>query len=286
MSRSAATWSVVCLTLVFSAGVWADPAVPTQPSYQPTDTCENQLPGDANGDGIIDREDVIFLFEFLCDGGPAPTVPANGDPNGDCVVDSLDLDYLMDALAYGGPAPVTCTCDQPMVGACYVNYCIYQHPGDVNGDGAVNIGDAAYLGSFLNHGGSLSVPLANLDVNGDCIVNLEDYSCLISIGIPEFPCRVNCTCIFPALELPCGGAMSGDANNDGQYNVGDAVYIVNYVFRNGPAPVPYAVFSGDPNGDCRVNVGDAVFMINRVFSFGPAPVDCYTWLNRCGSPVH
>jgi hypothetical protein len=282
MSRSTIIWSAVCLVLAFAAGAWADPLVPAQPA----DTCENQLPGDADGNGVIDREDVMYLFAFLCDGGPAPAVLANGDPNGDCIIDSLDVDYLMDALAYGGPDPVTCTCEQPAVGACYVNYCVYQHPGDVNGDGNVNVGDAAYLGSYLYHGGSLSVPLANLDVNGDCVINLDDYTCLISIGIPEFPCRVNCTCIFPALELPCGGEKIGDANNDDKLNVGDAVYIVNYIFRGGSAPTPYIIYSGDPNGDCKVSIGDAVLIVNYVVLGTPMPVSCETWLSRCGSPVH
>jgi len=31
---------------------------------------------------------------------------------------------------------------------------------------------------------------------------------------------------------------SGDPNGDGSCNVGDAVYIITYVFKNGPPPVP------------------------------------------------
>ncbi|MCP4566944.1 MAG: hypothetical protein GY841_05120, partial [FCB group bacterium] len=31
--------------------------------------------------------------------------------------------------------------------------------------------------------------------------------------------------------------ICGDANSDGALNVGDAVYMINYVFKNGPAPV-------------------------------------------------
>lgn len=67
--------------------------------------------------------------------------------------------------------------------------------------------------------------------------------------------------------------LCGDANGDGDINVGDAVYIINYVFRDGPPPDPLAI--GDANGDGAANVGDAVYLINYVFKNGPAPAaDC------------
>jgi hypothetical protein len=62
----------------------------------------------------------------------------------------------------------------------------------------------------------------------------------------------------------------GDANDDGDSNVGDAVYIINYVFKGGAAPP--CMNEGDANGDCNVNVGDAVYVINFVFKGGAAPV--------------
>jgi hypothetical protein len=62
---------------------------------------------------------------------------------------------------------------------------------------------------------------------------------------------------------------NGDANDDVRVNVGDAVFLINYVFKNGPAPNPLA--AGDANCDHRVNVADAVKIINHVFKSGPAP---------------
>lgn len=61
----------------------------------------------------------------------------------------------------------------------------------------------------------------------------------------------------------------GDANGDGQTNVGDAVTMINYIFKGGTAPVPLA--AGDANCDGQSNVGDAVFLIAYVFKGGPAP---------------
>jgi len=63
--------------------------------------------------------------------------------------------------------------------------------------------------------------------------------------------------------------ICGDANGDGDLNVGDAVYLINFVFKGGPAPDPVCV--GDANGDTDTNVGDAVYLINYVFKSGPAP---------------
>ena len=64
---------------------------------------------------------------------------------------------------------------------------------------------------------------------------------------------------------------SGDANSDESINVGDAVWMINYVFKSGPPPPCYG--EGDANGDCALNVGDAVYLINYVFKSGPPP-DC------------
>ncbi len=61
----------------------------------------------------------------------------------------------------------------------------------------------------------------------------------------------------------------GDANGDKAVNVGDAVYVINYIFKSGPAPTPLA--AGDANCDHAVNVGDAVYVVNYIFKGGPAP---------------
>jgi hypothetical protein len=76
----------------------------------------------------------------------------------------------------------------------------------------------------------------------------------------------------------------GDANADGLANVGDAVYLINFVFKHGNAPVtPRA---GDINGDCSLNVGDIVYMINYIFKGGPPPkVGCATAQRQAVSPA-
>jgi len=76
--------------------------------------------------------------------------------------------------------------------------------------------------------------------------------------------------------------IPGDANGDGQVNIGDGVYIVSAVFKWGPVCTPYPSCSGDANHDCRTNIADAVYIISYVFNSGAAPVDCDTWHTTCG----
>ncbi len=81
------------------------------------------------------------------------------------------------------------------------------------------------------------------------------------------------------LQAPEAGAvirtiwqsfMCGDANGDRTVNIGDAVYVINYIFKGGPQPTPLKD-AGDANCDHAVNVGDAVYVINYIFKGGPAP---------------
>jgi hypothetical protein len=65
---------------------------------------------------------------------------------------------------------------------------------------------------------------------------------------------------------------NGDANRDDQVNVGDAVFLISYVFTGGEAPYPE--LAGDANCDHQTNVGDAVYVISYVFSGGNKPCCC------------
>lgn len=66
------------------------------------------------------------------------------------------------------------------------------------------------------------------------------------------------------------GHIPGDANSDLALNVGDAVFLVNYIFRDGDGPNPAPV--GDANGDAIVNLGDAVYLIHYLFRGGQPPI--------------
>jgi len=63
------------------------------------------LLGDANGDGVINSADVVYLINYLFKGGPAPDPLDAGDVNCDGEINSADVVYLIDYLFKGGPPP-------------------------------------------------------------------------------------------------------------------------------------------------------------------------------------
>ncbi|MGB2989234.1 MAG: fibronectin type III domain-containing protein [Candidatus Zixiibacteriota bacterium] len=63
--------------------------------------------------------------------------------------------------------------------------------------------------------------------------------------------------------------VPGDANGDNSVNVGDVVYLVSYLYRNGPAPLPED--AGDANCDGTINVGDVVYLVSYLYRGGPPP---------------
>src|SRR5574341_59946 len=67
-------------------------------------------------------------------------------------------------------------------------------------------------------------------------------------------------------------AIAGDANGSGGTpNLTDIVYLVNFVFKGGPAPNPPC--RGDENASGgSANLSDIVYLVNYVFKGGPAPV--------------
>jgi hypothetical protein len=88
-----------------------------------------------------------------------------------------------------------------------------------------------------------------------------------------------------ALDIVVGGlegevvvllaarCVPGNANGYGDpaVDIDDLVYLINYVFGGGPAPIPL-LCCGNANGSGDVDIDDIVYLINYVFSGGPAPI--------------
>lgn len=64
--------------------------------------------------------------------------------------------------------------------------------------------------------------------------------------------------------------LRGDANGDAKLTVADAIYLINYLFKGGPLPIP-GLWTGDVNCDGKVTVADVVYLINYLFKGGPSP---------------
>lgn len=63
--------------------------------------------------------------------------------------------------------------------------------------------------------------------------------------------------------------LRGDANGDGVINIGDVVYLINYLYRGNPPPDPE--WTGDANCDGIINIGDVVYLINYLYRGGSPP---------------
>jgi hypothetical protein len=66
--------------------------------------------------------------------------------------------------------------------------------------------------------------------------------------------------------------LRGDANGDGVISVGDAIYLLNYLFRGDTPPDPWE--AGDANCDGDLTVGDAIYLLNYLFR-GDSPPGCF-----------
>jgi hypothetical protein len=69
--------------------------------------------------------------------------------------------------------------------------------------------------------------------------------------------------------LPCCD-LAGDASNNGNVNVIDVTYLINYLYKGGAKPICSA--EGDANGNGIINVQDITSLINYLYKHGAAPI--------------
>lgn len=84
----------------------------------------------------------------------------------------------------------------------------------------------------------------------------------------------------PRGDIDTPGPVQGIP--DGKISVADLIYLIRYVYSDGPAPTPFE-WLADMNGagfgmpDGRVTPADVVFLINYLFRYGPAPTQTGAW---------
>ena len=163
--------------------------------------------------------------------------------------------------------------------------------GDVDGDGVLIVTGETHLGNgekkvfYLNH-----YPAHSLEkvISDDDTLSLNEYCYNLASGwISVAPAPLS-QIVFdyhysykPDLGVSNWDVSNyvfkniapiyiwGDANGDGAVDIADVVLIINYLFLNGPPPIPLP--SGDPNNDCIINVADLVYLLNYLFAGGPVP---------------
>ncbi|MBN1422546.1 MAG: FG-GAP repeat protein [Planctomycetes bacterium] len=70
----------------------------------------------------------------------------------------------------------------------------------------------------------------------------------------------------------------GDVNADGLHDLGDAVFVLNYLFASGPAPG--CLKAADVNDDGGLDLADPIYDLTYLFAFGPAPAEPF---DACGA---
>ncbi len=80
-----------------------------------------------------------------------------------------------------------------------------------------------------------------------------------------------CNVTFRVCEkFPC---LRGDANGDSTVNALDETYLINFLYKGGPAPATcQGTNLGDANNSGSVNAVDVTFLINYLYKGGAAPV--------------
>ncbi len=120
----------------------------------------------------------------------------------------------------------------------------------INGpSGPERVGDAVYNSKFFchdNYGFAHFAEYWNMFT-----YNLYGDPSLVREGVSQFVC--------------------GDCNNDNIIDVADVIHLLNYLYKNGPAPDPPE--SGDCNCDEIIDLGDAIHLINYLFKQGPSPCE-------------
>lgn len=65
--------------------------------------------------------------------------------------------------------------------------------------------------------------------------------------------------------------LLGDVNIDRKIDLGDVVYLINFLYKSGPAP--YILILGDTNRDGAVELGDLVLLISFLYQGGSPPTE-------------
>ena len=83
-----------------------------------------------------------------------------------------------------------------------------------------------------------------------------DYTCYITVNVPEV----------------CPITTPGDVTGEGNITTGDIIYMVNFVFKAGPDPVPCQA-AADMDCSGGISPADIIYLVNTIFKAGPAPCD-------------
>jgi outer membrane protein assembly factor BamB len=169
------------------------------------------------------------------------------------------------------------------------NVSILKNNGDGTFQSAVNYGagDGPISAFCADLDGDIDLDLAVADYFSDSVSILKNngdgtFETKVDYGVGDFPHSVFCADLDGDHDLDLAVAnlesdnvsillniRRGDCTGDRVIDISDVVFLINYLFINGPAPAPLPV--GDVNCDGVVDASDVVYLINYLFINGPAP---------------
>ncbi|UCD94658.1 MAG: hypothetical protein JSU69_00990 [Candidatus Zixiibacteriota bacterium] len=90
---------------------------------------------------------------------------------------------------------------------------------------------------------------------------------------PFFPCPQTDPGLHVSVELSVANdpPILGDSDHNGSIQLIDVIYIINYLYKDGPAPFPSDEVS-DVDGNARINILDAGYIIKYLYANGPEPI--------------
>ncbi len=175
------------------------------------------------------------------------------NPNTNSVIDSI--------LIGGTPNSVSIAWDRTA----------YLSAGGFSGNGLVYTFDSQTSTILRGEANPILVDLGATDVlvdkSGFCYV-----ACFSSATVQKIDASGNILDAFSVGDGPASLSIFdprkiGDVNGDGNIQLSDIIFMVNFIFKGGIAPDPPAF--GDLNCDGKVNLGDIIYLVNFVFKGGP-----------------
>ena len=131
--------------------------------------------------------------------------------------------------------------------------------------------DSSFFFLAPGSGAVLTIYFTVLDSANNAPVSVEfattgGYSSVISVPCGAYtpPTLINGSLAIYCCSLP------GDANSGGDVDVGDATFIVSYIFAGGQIPPCLGQADADGGGD--INIFDVTYLVKYIFSDGADPV--------------
>ena len=120
------------------------------------------------------------------------------------------------------------------------------------------------------------IPVSVIDATGTNEKNSDNYKIKDAMGQPTPIGNPKTSASYKLLSgfIYTDGQIyiPGDVNSDCIVDIGDASYLINYLFIGGPPPdCDLPIARADANCDCVIDIGDASWIINWLFIGGPAP---------------